>query len=117
MNFSRFLYMFFCFSSFNNGAKLSLYAGLFGYSIVVSLLRIDPKLGVSVISMKFTPSYITRFYQHPLYHSQEAGVQWRVAATYSSQCPLLVFCDPSSLPWVKFNEVQILIAVAEHRLV
>ena len=61
MNFSRFLYMFFCLSSFNNGAKLSLYAGFFGYCTVASLLRIDPKSGVSVISMKFTPSYITSF--------------------------------------------------------
>ena len=59
MNFSRFLYMFFCFSSFNNGAKLSLYAGLFGYWTVASLLTVDPKSEVSVISMKFTPSYVT----------------------------------------------------------
>lgn len=51
--------MFFCFSSFNNGAKLSLYAGLLGYWTIASLLRVNPKSGVSVISMKFTPSYVT----------------------------------------------------------
>ena len=61
MNFSRFLYMFFCFSSFNNGAKLILYAGSSGNWTLASVLRVDPKSGVSVISMKFTPSYITRF--------------------------------------------------------
>ena len=104
MNFSKFLYMFFCFSSFNNGAKLSLYAGLLGNMTVESLLRVDPKSGVSVISMKFTPSYIRdvlgRIHRisQPEANCSFAGdkVHTRLSAHFSSSAIHLLCPGPNS---------------------
>lgn len=112
VNFSRFLCIFFCFSSFNNGTRLSLYAGLFGNFTVASVLTV-PRSRVSVTSMKLMPAFMRDL----LASLCSTAKGMRMKATYSSQCPLLFFCDPSCFSWAQLDEVQILIFIAENSLV